>query len=158
MIILADAVEAYLSNYPEEIRRITIQLRDMAKRTMPKAHEFLYYETVSYSLSNSPIERICYISPSEKHVTLGFSFGAQLNDQDHTLKGTSKRARHITVKTSEDAKNSAIKKLVKAAWTKAAETVSKWRIEMRQRRALIRKRARRHKHTNRATQSRRRRR
>src|SRR5256886_15803365 len=154
MIILADAVEAYLSNYPEEIRRITIQLRDMAKRTMPKAHEFLYYETVSYSLSNSPIERICYISPSEKHVTLGFSFGAQLSDQDHMLKGTSKRARHITVKTSEDAKNSANEKLAKAAWPKAAATVSEWRTQMSQRRARIRKSARRHDPTNRAIPSR----
>src|SRR5947209_13889826 len=137
MIILADAVEAYLSNYPEEIRRITIQLRDMAKRTMPKAHEFLYYETVSYSLSNSPIERICYISPSEKHVTLGFSFGAQLSDQDHMLKGTSKRARHITVKTSEDAKNSAIKKLVNEACNNATEAVWKWRSERRIRSEII---------------------
>jgi hypothetical protein len=109
---------------------------------MPGAHEFLYYETISYSLTNSPIERIFYISPMEKHVTLGFLYGAQLNDQDHLLQGNSKRARNIKIKTSKQAGNSALGKLVKEAWTDGTNAVSQWKQQLRQRRTLTRQRAR----------------
>lgn len=158
MIILADAIEAYLSNYPEEIRKITKKMRDIARHAMSGAHEFLYYETISYSLTNSPIERIFYISPMEKHVTLGFLYGAQLNDQDHLLQGSSKRARHIKIKTSKEAGNSALGKLVKQAWTAGANAVSRWKQQLKQRRALARQRARARGQVKSSTRSRRKRR
>lgn len=158
MIILADAIEAYLSNYPEEIRKVTKKLRDTARHAMSGAHEFLYYETISYSLTNSPIDRIFYISPMEKQVTLGFQYGAQLKDQDHLLQGTSKRARHIWIKTSKEAGNSALGKLVKEAWTQGTNAVSRWKQQLRRRRALARQRARSGSRVKRSTRSQRRRR
>src|SRR6267143_106113 len=158
MIILADAIEAYLSNYPEDIRKITKKLRDTARHAMSGAHEFLYYETISYSFTNSPIERIFYISPMEKQVTLGFQYGAQLKDQDHLLQGSSKRARHIKIKTSKEAGNSALGKLVKEAWTGGTNAVSRWKQQLRERSALTRKRARARGGVKRTTRSRRRKR
>ena len=139
---MVDAVELFLSSFPEEIRAITLELRDMIRRTMLGAHEFLYYETVSYSLSSSPLGRICYISPMQKHVTLGFVFGASLVDQDHLLQGTGKRARHVKLKALIEARNPALKKLVRAAWTSGADLASRWNKERRQHRALMRKRVR----------------
>src|SRR5207245_9871949 len=96
---------------------ITEELRHMARRAMPRAHEFLNYDAVNYSLSDSPLERICYISPAQSQVTVGFLFGASLDDQHHLLQGIGKRARHIKIRTLEEARNPAFKELVKTECT-----------------------------------------
>jgi hypothetical protein len=130
---MADVVEAFLSNYPDEIRRISVELRKMARKAMSGAHEFLYYDAISYSLDDSPLGRICYISPVQTYVTLGFLFGARLDDQHHLLQGIGKRARHVKVRTLEEARNPALKELVKAAWTHGADPVPKVKRKMRHR-------------------------
>ncbi len=155
---MVDFVEEFLSNYSEEIRTISRELRAIGRRAMPGAHEFLYYDAINYSLSNSPLDSICYIKPSTKRVTLGFYYGRQLDDPHHLLQGTGKRARHASVRTLEDARNPALKDLVKAAWTDGADSVSRLKQWTRQRRTLLRKRAIAHSRTKRAPRSRRRRR
>ena len=122
---MADVVEGFLSNYPEEIRRMSAELRNVARKVMPGAHEFLYYDAINYSLSDSPLERICYISPMPRYVTLGFLFGARLDDQHHVLQGVGKRARHVKISTLEEARNPSLKELLKAAWTQGADPVAK---------------------------------
>src|SRR5438093_12232077 len=106
---MVDVVKEFLSNYPEGVRKITLELRKMTRKTLPRAHEFLYYDAINYSLDDSPLGRVCYISPMEKYVTLGFLFGAQLDDQHHLLQGSGKRARHVKIRTLEETKNSALK-------------------------------------------------
>ncbi len=130
---MVDVVKEFLSNYPEGIRKITLELRKMARKTMSGAHEFLYYDAINYSLDDSPLGRVCYISPMDKYVTLGFLFGAQLNDQHHLLLGSGKRARHVKIRTLEETKNSALKELVKAAWTHGVDPVPKIKPKIRQR-------------------------
>jgi len=122
---LADVVKEFLSNYSEEIRKISEDLRKMARSAMPGAHEFLYYDAINYSVSDSPLGRICYISPMEKYVTIGFLFGARLDDQRHLLEGSGKRARHVRIRTLEEGKSPALKELVKAAWIHGADPVPK---------------------------------
>ena len=122
---MADVVKEFLSSYPEEIRKISEDLRKMARNAMPGAHEFLYYDAINYSLSDSPLGRICYISPMERYVTIGFLFGAKLDDQRHLLEGSGKRARHIKIRTLEEGKNPALRELVKAAWIHGADSVPK---------------------------------
>jgi hypothetical protein len=122
-MVMADPIEEFLSNFPGEIRKITGELRKIARSAMPRAHEFLYYDAVNYSLNDSPLGRICYISPMEKYVTVGFLFGARLDDPRHLLEGSGKRARHVKINTMDKAKNPALKDLVKAAWTHGAEPV-----------------------------------
>ena len=130
---LTDVVEEFLSNYPQEIRRISVELRKIARNTMPRTHEFLYYDAINYSIDDPPQGRICYISPMEKYVTLGFLFGAQLDDPHHLLQGSGKRARHLKVRALEETKNSALKELVKAAWTHGTEPVPKNKRKLRPR-------------------------
>jgi len=120
---MSDSVEMFLSNFPEEIQTISRELRSMARRAMPGAHEFLYYDAINYSVSNSPLERICYIRPLEKRVTLGFLFGRQLDDPHHLLQGTGKRMRHVKVRALEDTRDPALEELVKAAWANGTDAV-----------------------------------
>ena len=147
---MSDSVEMFLSNFPEEMRTISRELRSIARRTMPGAHEFLYYDAINYSLSNSPLERICYIRPLEKRVTLGFLFGRQLDDPHHLLQGTGKQMRHVKVRALEDTRNPALEELVRAAWANGADARAQMkqqkmkrqtRRKMKQRRLHTRKRA-----------------
>jgi hypothetical protein len=121
---MTDPVEEFLSSYSGEIRAIIGELRKIARNAMPGAHEFLYYDAVNYSLNDSPLGRICYISPMQTGVTLGFLFGARLDDKHGMLEGNGKRARHIKIRTLAEAKNPALKELLKAAWAHGAEPVS----------------------------------
>ncbi len=155
---MVDFVEEFLSNYSEEIRTISRELRAMGRRAMPGAHEFLYYNAINYSLGNSPLDSICYIKPLTKRVTLGFYFGRQLDDPHHLLQGTGKRARHVNFRTLEDARNPVLRELVKAAWTDGADSVPRMKRRMRQRRALMRQRAVARSRTKRTPRTRRRRR
>jgi len=139
---MADVVEEFLSNYPEEIRTMIKELRSMARSAMHGAHEFLYYDAINYSLDDSPLRRIFYISPMLTHVTLGFLFGARLNDQHRLLQGIGKRARHLKIKTLEEARNPAIKELVKEAWTHGVDLVPRTAQRTR-RRAVAHNRAKR---------------
>lgn len=136
---MVDAVEEFLSNYPEEIRTIIGELREVARSVMPGAHEFLYYDALNFSLSDSPLERICYISPMKTHVALGFLFGAKLDDGYQLLRGAGKRARHVNVGTLEEAKNPALKELFRAAWTHGVDPVPMRRRRVRRRRGPIKK-------------------
>jgi len=147
---MSDSVEMFLSNFPEEIQTISRELRSMARRAMPGAHEFLYYDAINYSVSNSPLERICYIRPLEKRVTLGFLFGRQLDDPHHLLQGTGKQTRHVKVRALEDTRNPALEELTKAAWANGADAAAQMkqqkmkrqtRRKMKQRRLHTRKRA-----------------
>src|SRR5712691_2936561 len=129
---MVDVVKEFLSSYPDQIQKITEEVRHMARRAMPRAHEFLYYDAVNYSLSDSPLERICYILPAQTQVTLGFLFGASLGDQHHLLQGIGKRARHIKIRTLEEARNPGLKELIKAAWTNGAASISRMKQQTRQ--------------------------
>ena len=125
-------MKEFLSNYPEEIRSISAELRNLARKVMHGAHEFLYYDAINYSTSDSQIGRICYISPMEKYVTLGFLFGAKLNDQHHLLQGVGKRARHLKIRSLEEARNPVLKELLKAAWTHGPDPVPKMKPRTKQ--------------------------
>ncbi len=138
---MADFVEGFLSNYAEEIQAISRNLRDMVKHAMRGAQEFLYYDAINYSLTSSPLDRICYIRPLKNRVTLGFLYGRQLDNPDHLLQGIGKRARYVKIRTLEDTKNPALKQLVKAAWDNGAHSVTEMKQLMRRRRADLRRAA-----------------
>lgn len=133
-------MEEFLSNYPEELRTIIGELRGVARSAMPEAHEFLYYDALNFSLSDSPLERICYIAPTRTHVTLGFLFGARFDDQNHLLHGIGKRARHVKIGTLEEAKNPALKELFRAAWTHGVDPLPKIKRRVTQRKAPMKQR------------------
>jgi Domain of unknown function (DU1801) len=122
---LADFVEGFLSNFPDEIQAICRSLRETAKHEMKGSREFLFYDTIAYSLSSSLLDRICYVKPLRNRVTLGFLFGKDLDDPAHLLGGTGKEARHIEVRTLEETKNPALRDLLKSAWKSGARSLTK---------------------------------
>ncbi len=155
---MADIVEEFLSNYPDQVQSIIRELRGIVRKAMSKSHESLYYDAINYSISDSPLDRICYISPVRGRATLGFLFGAKLDDRYHLLQGIGKRARHIKVRTLEEARNPALKELAKAAWADGANSVARMKQTIRERRAVRRQRAAARSRSRRVPRSRRKRR
>jgi len=132
---MPDFVEGFLSNYSEDVQAISKKLRDLARHEMKHAQEFLYYNAITYSLTSSFLDRICYIRPLTSKVTLGFLYGRQLNDPDHILQGIGKRSRYVRIRTIDEVKRSSVKDLVKAAWRDGAEAVRAMKEERKKHRA-----------------------
>lgn len=119
-------VQEWLANLAPDVRLITKQLRAVARKNMPKAHEFIYHDAIGYSGNDSPFDRICYIAPQKKgYVNMGFFFGAGLPDPEKLLIGEGKRLRHVKVWSVEDAKNPALAELIAATWKEAPESIAK---------------------------------
>ena len=115
-----------------DIRVIAKQLRAVAQKSMPKAHEFIYHDAIGYSVNDSPFDRICYIAPQRKgYVNFGFFFGAELPDPEKLLIGDGQRLRHVKIWSVEDAKNPALAKLISATWSEAPESVARVHIKMK---------------------------
>jgi len=99
---------------------------------MPGAYEMLYHNAIGYSLSESPWDRICYIAHQPKgYVNFGFFFGVDLPDPTGLIQGEGKRIRHVKIYTIEEAKNSALLKLVQGAWEKAEKDIAAWRQSLK---------------------------
>jgi len=110
------SVDSLLANYPPDIQAISYQLHTMVIQALPEAHIHIYHAAINYAVSTSLLERICYLAPQQKYVTLGFFFGATLADPQHLLIGTGNRMRHVKVRTQDETNNPALADLVKAAW------------------------------------------
>lgn len=61
---------------------------------------------------------VCFISAHKKHVSLGFSEGAELSDPSGLLQGSGKRQRHVKIKKSEDLERHELRNLIEAAWAR----------------------------------------
>lgn len=119
-------VQDWLAKLDPEVRAITKALRAVARKNMPRAHEFIYHNAIGYSVNDSPFDRICYIAPQKKgYVNFGFFFGAGLPDPKNLLIGDGKRLRHVKIWNVEEAKNPALAKLISATWKQAPESIAK---------------------------------
>ena len=118
-------VKDWLANLPPELRAIAKQLRAVARKQMPDAHEFIYHDAIGYSVSDSPFDRICYIAPQKKgYVNFGFFFGAGLPDPANLLIGEGKRLRHVKIWSVAEAKNPALATLIAATWKEAPDSIA----------------------------------
>ncbi len=84
-------LEEYLLNLYPDVQTITRELCGVARTYMPGAYELIYNDAVGYSVSDSPLDRICYVAPQKPgYVSFGFFFGASLPDPEQLLIGEGK--------------------------------------------------------------------
>jgi hypothetical protein len=125
-------VDEWLEKFPSDRQIIIRELIAVARRNMPGAHEFIYHDAVGYSVNDSPFDRICYIAPQNKgYVNFGFFFGVGIPDPKQLLAGTGKRIRHVKIWSVEEAKNSALEKLIRATWKEAPKRVAEVHARMK---------------------------
>ncbi len=121
----AEQIEKYISGLPAGNKEIVQALHKLVMATIPKCNPLIGHGMPGYSLTESGYDRIIYIWPSKKHVSLGFFFGGYLNDQEKLLIGTGARMRHVVIKSLEDVSNPALKDLIREAWEIAPELIEK---------------------------------
>ena len=121
---MPEQMDDYINSFAPELQAIIRILREIAKKSMPEAHEMIYHAAIGYSFTQSPFDRICYIAPQNNYVNFGFFFGAHLPDPQHVLVGEGKRMRHIKVRSIADASNPALEQLMKEAWKEAPNSIA----------------------------------
>ncbi len=107
-------VEAFLTQYDDQISRNAMILRQVIMATLPDIIEQLDIpaKMIAYCYGQKYSELICTIIPSKKGLKLGFNWGTTLPDPDHLLEGYGKISRYVAIKSEEQIKSNAIKNLL----------------------------------------------
>src|SRR5258708_17817129 len=84
-------------------------LRALVKKTLGRSEEYVNPWKIPSFDSNGTV---CGFMTGKEHVTFIFLRGAVLPDPEGWLKGTGKSGRHVKMRTVEDLKRRALKKLV----------------------------------------------
>lgn len=111
----AAAIARYLAQLPAEQRGLVERLRQLVRRSMPRTEELLYHGALGYAPTGQPVDRLVYILPAARHVTLGFFFGVNVPDPAGVLEGAGKRMRHVKVRTVTDTEDPRLARLLRAA-------------------------------------------
>ena len=110
-------IDEFLSGYSEEIFTNALKLREMLFENLPGIIEQLDIpaKMIAYCYGQKYAEMICTIIPSKKGLKLGFYKGADLPDPDNLLEGTGKISRYVEIRSGEQIKFPALKKLIESA-------------------------------------------
>jgi hypothetical protein len=110
-------VAAWVSAIDDRHRATVDAIRAMVDVIAPVVVEFVYHDALGYSSTSSAFNRVAYVSVHRDHVTLGFMFGADLEDPDGFLSGSGKRMRHLKLAQPEDVGRPPVRRLVEQAFT-----------------------------------------
>ena len=107
-------------------------LRALVKRTIAGCEEYVNpWKLPSFDSDGT----ICGFMAGKEHVTFIFLRGAVLRDPEGLLEGTGKSVRHVKVRTMEDVRKPALKKLiVEAAKLNKRMPVRGMKVQMKKRR------------------------
>ena len=110
-------IDEFLSQYDEQVFVNALKLRKILLANLPGIIEQLDIPArmIAYCYGQKYAELICVIIPSKKGLKLGFNRGTELPDPDSLLEGTGKISRYVVVKSSEQIKSKALKKLIENA-------------------------------------------
>src|SRR6185436_4988670 len=112
-------IDELLSGYSEEVFTNALKLREVLFASLPGVIEQidLPAKMIAYCYGQKYAEMICTIIPSKKGMKLGFYKGVDLPDPDKLLEGAGKISRYVEIKTVEQIKSAALKKLIESALT-----------------------------------------
>jgi hypothetical protein len=110
--IAREWIDACLDKKPPELADVAEKLRALVKRVVKDTKESVNPWKIPTFESNGPM---CFFMVGKNHVTFGFLRGTSLPDPTGLLEGTGKNLRHVKVKSVDDLKKPALKKLILAA-------------------------------------------
>src|SRR5260221_9621279 len=102
-MILDKKIDAFLSQYNEEIYTRSLRLREVVIENLPGIIEQLDVPArmVGYCYGQRYVDLICMIIPSKKGLKLGFNRGVDLPDPQGLLEGTGKISRYVEISTDK---------------------------------------------------------
>jgi len=110
-------IDAFLADYPPEVRVLTRAARAFLAETLPGCTEGLDESArlIAYSYGPGYKGLVCTLILSRKGVTLGIVRGSELPDPKQLLEGSGKVHRFVQLNAPADLKRPGVKTLVKAA-------------------------------------------
>lgn len=110
-------LENLLSEFGPEVQDLGLRLRDLVLKMEPDAIEQIDIPAhlLAYGYAKTYKHLICVIIFYKEYVNFGFPRGVDLPDPNGLLEGTGKRARHVKVKTVEQANNPALRNMLQVA-------------------------------------------
>jgi len=110
-------IDEFLSNYSDEVFTNALELREVLLTNLPGIIEQIDVpaKMIAYSYGQKYAEMICTIIPSKKGLKLGFYKGVDLPDPDKLLEGSGKISRYVEIRSAEQIKSPALKKLIESA-------------------------------------------
>ena len=138
--------EAFLADYPEDIRHAATTLRGVVRRAVPDAIERVRpgWRLIGYEVPGPRRPRyFAYVAPEPIHVHLGFEYGAWMMDPEERLEGAHlglRQVRYTTFLPGQDIPEGVLETLTReaarvallSAQQRLAETLDRdWRPEAR---------------------------
>jgi hypothetical protein len=112
-------VARFLDSCPAELCDLILELRELVQKAAPEAAEKIAFNSLCYYKPDHPYGviggNICGIGLRNDRVYLSFIHGAFLPDPEGLLQGTAKAKRHIEIRTPNDIRRAAFRKLIRAA-------------------------------------------
>jgi len=105
-------IDEYVSRKEVTLREVAQGLRQLMRKTVPSVRESVNPWKMPTFESNGPM---CFFTIGKSHVTFGFLRATSLPDPEKLLEGTGKNLRHVKLRSPEDLRNPALKKLIQAA-------------------------------------------
>src|SRR5512146_277443 len=98
-----DEFEKLLVRNKPEAQALSLDLRKLILRLLPKAQEKIYrgWGVADYGFGRAG-RGFLSIGPQKGYVNLYFMDGVNLPDPDHLLEGSGKRLRHVKIRGPED--------------------------------------------------------
>jgi hypothetical protein len=124
-------IEEYVAKAGKQ-KDVVKGLRALVKKTLAGSEEYVNPWRIPSFDSNGTV---CGFMTGKEHVTFIFLRGAALPDPGGLLEGTGKSVRHVKVRTMEDLKRPALKKLIlEAAKLNKREPMKGMKVDMDKRR------------------------
>lgn len=114
----------FLSRHSREVRDLANALRRLVKQVVPEVNERVYpgWNILGYRVRAGKREvYFAYVSPHPDHVTIGFRYGAILNDPAALLENENlKQVRFVSIRRPAQVRRKALAALIRqaaeAAW------------------------------------------
>jgi hypothetical protein len=103
------AIDLYVARENPALVHVVDALRELVKKTVPKAREAMNPWGVPVFESNGPL---CYIRVGKKHVTFGFPRGSAMKDPGKLLEGDGRNLRHVKMEAVAQARDPNLKSLL----------------------------------------------
>lgn len=107
----------FLSQYSDPVFTNALKLREVLFVNLPGIIEQVDIpaKMIAYCYGQKYAELICTIIPSKKGLKLGFNRGIDLPDPEKLLEGTGKISRYVAIRSEQQIRSAAIKKLLASA-------------------------------------------
>ncbi|HKP52906.1 MAG TPA: DUF1801 domain-containing protein [Chloroflexia bacterium] len=111
-------IDQFLEPRPPAVRDLAMRTCALVREVMPDAIGEVHpgRNNIIFGSGRKMAEWICYVSPMNSYVNLGFLRGTELPDPKGLLEGTGKLLRHVKIRSAEDLERPAVRELLAAAW------------------------------------------